>query len=332
MWPFSNTCQSRARLVGRTVIITGANTGIGKETARDLYWRGARVILACRNLEKAKEAVEELKNIPTSSNQDREEFRGQPGELAVCKLNLSSLASVRECAKRLSTSEPRIHLLINNAGVMACPKEKTEDGYELQLQSNHLGHFLLTLLLLPKITESVPGCRIVNVSSMAHAMGKIHFNDLMLDESYSPLKAYQQSKLANILFTKELARKLKEAGIDGVNTYTLHPGVIATELGRHLDRAFFPGLRLMMKLWRPFIKTPVLGAQTTIHCAVDDNAKNETGLYYRECRATSPSMQAMNMDDAAKLWMESLRLVGLPEVEKLDDLLESISNKVIPSL
>ncbi|KAJ8669899.1 hypothetical protein QAD02_001158 [Eretmocerus hayati] len=330
MWPFSASCRSKARLVGKTVVITGANTGIGKETAKDLYRRGARVILACRNVEKANEAAEEVKNVPPSKP-DREAFQGEPGEVLVCKLDLCSLASVRECARHLLTSEPRIHLLINNAGVMMSPKEKTEDGYELQFQSNHLGHFLLTLLLLPKIKESTPGCRIINVSSMAHIGGRIWFDDINLEKSYAPIKAYQQSKLANILFTKELARKLKESNIEGITTYCLHPGVIATELGRHLDKSLFPGARLGFRMIRFFIKTPELGAQTTIHCAVDEAAGNETGLYYRECKASSPSSSAENVEVAGKLWTESLKLVGLPVQENLATLLETIQRDIIPS-
>ncbi|OXU23355.1 hypothetical protein TSAR_014986 [Trichomalopsis sarcophagae] len=330
MWPFSSRCQSKARLIGKTVVITGANTGIGKETARDLYRRGARVILACRNLEKANQAAEDVRKNPPS-RAELEQFMGEPGELVVCKLNLASLASVRECAKKLNASEPRIHLLINNAGVMMCPKEMTEDGYELQLQSNHLGHFLLTLLLLPKIKSSAPGARIINLSSMAHISGRVHFDDLNLEKSYTPLVAYQQSKLANVLFTAELARKLKDAGIEGITTYSLHPGVISTELGRHLDKSMFPGARLFFTVFKPFIKTPELGAQTSIHCAVDETAAHETGLYYKECRVSSPASQANSKEDAERLWSESLKLVGLPQKENLAELLEVISSEILPS-
>lgn len=330
MWPFSSRCQSKARLIGKTIVITGSNTGIGKETARDLYRRGARVILACRNIEKAKAAVEELKNVPPSIP-EREQFQGNPGELVVCKLNLCSFASVRECAQMLNATESKIHVLINNAGVMMSPYERTEDGHELQLQSNHLGHFLLTLLLLPKIKSSAPGCRIINLSSIAHKRGQMHFDDLDLEKSYTPLKAYEQSKLANILFTKELVRKLEEAGIEGITCYSLHPGLISTELGRHLDKSVFRGFRFMVGMLKPFIKTPELGAQTTIHCVVDEAAGKETGLYYKECGVTVPAPQVENKKDAEKLWMESLKMVGLPPQEKLADLLKTISQEVSPT-
>ena len=329
MWPFSSRCQSKARLIGKTVVITGGNTGIGKETARDLYRRGARVILACRNLEKANEAAEDVRKNPPS-RPDLEQFKGAPGESVVCTLTLASLASVRECAKKLNASEPRIHLLINNAGVMMCPKEKTEDGYEMQLQSNHLGHFLLTLLLLPRIKAAASeGARIINVSSMAHISGRMNFDDLNLEKSYSPMIAYQQSKLANVLFTTELARKLKDARIEGITTYSLHPGVVSTELGRHLDKSMFPGARLFFTVFKPFIKTPELGAQTSIHCAVDETAAQETGLYYKECRVSSPASQANSKEDAERLWWESLKLVGLPQKENLAELLEVISSEIL---
>ncbi|XP_057325469.1 retinol dehydrogenase 11-like isoform X1 [Microplitis mediator] len=322
MWPFSRTCQSKVRLVGKTVVITGANTGIGKETARDLYRRGARVILACRDLTKANAAVEELKNTPPSKP-DREQFQGEPGELVVCKLNLCSFSSVRECAKTLNDTEPNIHILINNAGVMMCPFGKTEDGFETQLQSNHLGHFLLTLLLLPKIKNSTPA-RIINVSSMAHSVlgGDIHFDDINLEKSYSPLKAYGQSKLANVLFTTELSRRLKEAKIEGITVYSLHPGVISTELGRHLDTAFVRGARVFWKyVSAPFVKTPELGAQTTLHCALDEAAGKETGMYYKECAVTTPSARARDAELAQKLWDESCRMVGLEPKENLAEMM-----------
>ncbi|XP_024941452.1 retinol dehydrogenase 11 isoform X2 [Cephus cinctus] len=281
MWPFSTQCQSKVRLVGKTVIITGGNTGIGKETAKDLYRRGARVILACRDLQKGNEAAEEVKNKLPSKPQ-REQFQGEPGEVQVCRLDLTSLASVRECAQNLHTTETAVHILINNAGIMMCPFAKTEDGFESQLQTNHLGHFLFTLLLLPKIRTSGPGCRIVNVSSLAHIHGDIHFDDLNLEKSYSPIKAYAQSKLANVLFTKELDKRLKDAKIDNITTYSLHPGVISTELSRHLDSSFFRGSRSLFSFfWGPFMKTPEQGAQTTIYCAVAEECSKESGLYYR---------------------------------------------------
>ncbi|KAM0726100.1 Retinol dehydrogenase 11 [Formica fusca] len=328
MWTYHKSCTSKVRLDNKVAVITGANTGIGKETARDFYRRGARVILACRNVEKAKNAVEDIKNNPFPST-DNEQYKDKLGELAIYSLDLCSLKSVRDCAKKLLTNEPAIHLLINNAGIMMSPHEKTKDGFELQLQSNYLGHFLLTLLLLPKIQSSAPDCRIVNVSSLAHVFGNIQFNDMNLDKSYSPLKAYTQSKLANILFTKEFARRLKEAGISGINVYSLHPGVIRTELSRHYSKTIIPGARFFYRnIMRPFIKNPVQGAQTTIHCAIDEKVANETGLYYAECRVTRPQWRARDDRIAKDLWDHTCRLLHLEPDENLITFLQTVSRQL----
>ncbi|EFA11339.1 retinol dehydrogenase 13 [Tribolium castaneum] len=296
---FSGKCVSKARLDGKTAVVTGANTGIGKETVKDFFQRGARVIVACRNLDKANQAVEDIKK----EFSDGENL----GELMVTQLDLTSLKSVRNCAKVILETEKRIDLLINNAGVMMCPEGRTEDGFEMQFGTNHLGHFLLTLLLLPKICQSTPA-RIVNVSSVAHKYGCIDFEDLNWQKrKYSSLGAYQQSKLANILFTKELVRRLAEANVTGVNVYSLHPGVIRTELGRHLDYR----LRWLWRIFSFLIKTPDQGAQTTIYCAVDEKCANETGLYYADCAVAAVAPAAQNSVDAKRLWDESLKLVGL---------------------
>ncbi|KAG1678818.1 Retinol dehydrogenase 11 [Nymphon striatum] len=186
------------RLDGKVVIITGANTGIGKETAKDLAIRGAKVILACRDLEKAKKSVDDLTK---DSNLNAENF-------AIHKLDLASLNSVRQFATEILKEYENIHILINNAGIMMCPEWKTEDGFEMQFGVNHLGHVLLTNLLLERIKKSAPS-RIVIVSSLAHKYGKINFDDLNMEKGYSAGKAYSQSKLANILFAKELASRLE---------------------------------------------------------------------------------------------------------------------------
>ncbi|XP_022915006.2 retinol dehydrogenase 13-like [Onthophagus taurus] len=304
---FFAKCTSTARLDGKTVIITGANTGIGKVTALDLFKRGANVIMACRNLEKGETALKDIKN-------SCKDVDSNLGTLKLAELNLASFKSVRNCAGFLLKCD-KIDILINNAGVMCCPYEKTEDGNEMQLQTNHLGHFLFTLLLLPKILES-ESARIINVSSVAHTRGTIDFNDLNFEKKpYKALKAYQQSKLCNILFTTELSRRLAAKNIFQITTYSLHPGVITTELGRHLDDVYFRGLRW---IWRSimwvFLKSPEQGAQTTIYCAVDEEIAKETGLYYSDCKRKKPAMQARNLDDAKKLWEVSLKMVGLENV------------------
>ncbi|XP_024874377.1 retinol dehydrogenase 12-like [Temnothorax curvispinosus] len=327
MWPFHSQCNSTARLVGKTVIITGANTGIGKETARDLYRRGARVILACRDMQRANDAIEDIRRNPPSKA-DREQFQGNPGELAVYRLDLCSLKSVRECAEMLLKNESAIHLLINNAGVMMCPQEKTEDGFDLQLQTNHLGHFLLTLLLLPKMQSSGYGCKILNVSSCMHMFGAVH-EDLNLEKTYTPFRAYAQSKLANVLFTKELARRLKEAHIYGINVYSLHPGVITTELGRHFSKTVFPGASTGFRsLLRPILKNPEQGAQTTIYCSVAEQAANETGLYYRECGVATPQWRARNDQIAENLWNQTCQLLKLEPDTDFLRFLTTVSHQI----
>ncbi|KAF2886821.1 hypothetical protein ILUMI_19352, partial [Ignelater luminosus] len=196
-------CTSTARLDGKTAIVTGSNTGIGKYTVQDFYSRGARVIMACRSVEKAEKAAEDIQKIC--------EGKENLGEIVIVQLDVSNLESVREFAKKVLEKEDHVDLLVNNAGVMTCPEGKTVDGFETQFGTNHLGHFLLTLLLMPKIIKSAPA-RIVTVSSVAHTYldGPLALDDLNWEKrKYSPTQAYAQSKIANILFTKELAHKLE---------------------------------------------------------------------------------------------------------------------------
>jgi len=295
LWMQGPKVSSTARLDGKTVVITGANTGIGKVTAMDLSKRGAKVVMLCRNVEKAEEAAEEIR-------------KATEGEVVVHKLDLASLASVRECAEQLGNSLEKIDILINNAGIMACPEMRTTEGFEMQIGTNHFGHFLLTNLLLPQLKKAAPNARIVNVSSLAHTRGQMQWDDINWEKTpYNAIQAYGQSKLANILFTKELARKGEGSG---VNAYALHPGVINTELGRHLKDTFGP-MVLIWKLAMPFIKTPESGANTTIYCAVDESIADHNGRYYSDCKEKQTAPQAENIEDAKKLWEVSEQLVNL---------------------
>ncbi|TWW70743.1 retinol dehydrogenase 12, like isoform X1 [Takifugu flavidus] len=288
---FRKSWSSAERLDGKTVLITGANSGIGKETAIDLAKRGAKVIMACRDMDRAQAAVKDV--IESSGNQN-----------VVCmKLDLAEGKSIREFAEAFNQGEPRLDILINNAGVMMCPYGKTADGFEMQIGINHFGHFLLTHLLLDLIKRSAPA-RIVTVSSMAHSWSSINLDDINSEKSYDKKKAYSQSKLANVLFTRSLAQRLKGTG---VTAYSLHPGVVQTELWRHLGgpEQFF------LTIAKPFTKNSAQGAQTTIYCAVEPSLEKESGGYYSDCAPASCS--AAGRDDvlAQKLWELSCRLLSV---------------------
>ncbi|XP_064643881.1 retinol dehydrogenase 14-like [Lineus longissimus] len=288
-------CTSKASMVGKTVIITGANSGIGKESALDIARRGARVIMACRNAEEGEKVAAEIRE-KTGSTQ-----------IVVRTLDLASLTSVRNFAEEIKRSENRLNVLLNNAGVMMCPPMKTADGFEMQLGTNHLGHFLLTNLLLDLLKSSAPS-RIVNVSSTAHKHGKIHFDDLMLEKKYDSWGSYQQSKLANVYFTTELAKRLEGTN---VTANCLHPGVIRTNLGRHLNNAgwkvattltYFPA--------KLFLKTPTEGAQTNIYLSVSEEVEGVTGKYFADCKEEKLLPHAKDDVVGKRLWEVSEQLVG----------------------
>lgn len=293
-------CRSQARMVGKTVLITGGNTGIGKETAKDLAKRGARVLIACRSKERADSAADEIRQYSGSDN------------VAVYVLDLASLTSVRECAAKVMSKETRLDVLINNAGVMYLPNWKTKDGFEIQFGTNHLGHFLLTNLLLDLIKKSAPS-RIINVSSMGHNFaGEFNFDNINSEQSFSPYDAYHRSKLANVLFTRELSKRMKGTG---VTANSLHPGVVATELFRFKDDKILP-IRLFLTVvinlfFKPFIKTARQGAQTSIFLAVDPELENVTGKYFSDCAIANESKAGKDDEAAARLWKISEEMVGL---------------------
>jgi len=186
---------------------------------------------------------------------------------------------------------------------------KTEDGFEMQIGTNHFGHFYLTNLLMPLLKKAAPGARIVTVSSLAHEQGAMQWDDINYEKTpYDAMKAYSQSKLANILFTKELAKRGEGSG---VTAYALHPGVVATELGRHVGDTFGAIGSCIFGCVRPLVKTPENGAQTSIFCAVDESIADHSGRYYSDCKEKRPKPQAENMDDAKRLWELSEQLTGI---------------------
>ncbi|XP_069788033.1 retinol dehydrogenase 13-like isoform X2 [Narcine bancroftii] len=290
-------CPSSASASGRTIIITGANTGIGKETARELAKRGGKIILACRNMEKCETAAREIRGDTLNHH------------VYARHLNLASMKSVREFAKKVTEEENNINVLINNAGIMRCPHWQTEDGFEMQFGVNHLGHFLLTNLLLEKLKNS-GNSRIINVSSLAHIAGEIDFDDLNWEKrKYNTKAAYCQSKLANVLFTKELAKRLEGTGIT-VNA--VHPGVTNTELGRHtgMHKSTFSST-VLGPLFFLLIKSPKIGAQPSIYLSVAEELEGISGKYFDAMKQKDPSPQAMDDEKARHLWEISAKLVRL---------------------
>lgn len=287
-------CKNICHLDGKVVVITGANTGIGKETARELSKRGAEVVLACRDLNKAAEAAEEIS-------------KETGNVVTTLKLDLASMKSIRSAAEELIERHPEIHILINNAGIMTCPQWKTDDGFEMQFGVNHLGSFLWTLLLLNNIKRAAPS-RIVNLSSVAHTRGKMYFDDLMLTKNYTPIRSYCQSKLANVLFTQELARRLEGSG---VSVFAVHPGAVQTELARHINESMNACVDGTLHFFgRYFFKTPEMGAQTSVYCATEESLTELSGHYFSDCAKTKPASQANDKEAAERLWKMSEELVG----------------------
>ncbi|XP_030380769.1 retinol dehydrogenase 12 [Scaptodrosophila lebanonensis] len=287
------------RIDGKVVIVTGCNTGIGKETVLELARRGAKIYMACRDPARCEAARIEI--IDRTQNQ----------QLFNRSLDLGSLDSVRNFVARFKTEEARLDLLVNNAGIMACPRSLTADGYEQQFGVNHLGHFLLTNLLLDRLKQAAPS-RIVVVSSAAHLLGRINREDLMSERKYSKfVGAYSQSKLANILFTRKLAELLKDTG---VTVNCCHPGVVRTELNRHFSGPNW--MKSFLKFFSLyFFKTPRAGAQTSLRLALDPALERSTGGYYSDSMRFPLVPWARNKETADWLWRESEKLVGLPPIE-----------------
>ena len=292
---------------GRTAVITGANTGLGFETARVLAARGAQVVLACRDLGRAKEAAARIIS-------GRPEPAGtSPVDVRAVRLDLASLASVHEAADEISSACGPIDLLLNNAGVMMTPYRHTADGFELQLGVNHLGHFALTGLLLERMLGR-EGSRVVTVSSNGHKPGRIDFDDLQSQRRYRRMAAYYQSKLANLMFTYELQRRLAVAQAR-TQALAAHPGKARTELTRYLPR----WMRVEdLIVEQPFGQGAAMGALATLRAAADPAARG--GQYYGpggrgELRGhpglVESSDRARDTEAQQRLWRESERLTGV---------------------
>ena len=286
---------------GRTAVVTGANSGIGFEAAAVLAQRGAVTVLACRDTGKAERAAARLSATAPQA------------KVSVVRLDLASLDSVRAAAEQIRASHERLDLLINNAGLMMPPRGTTADGFELQFGTNHLGHFALTGLLLDRLL-TVPGSRVVTVSSNGHRAGRINFADLQSERRYGRMSAYAQSKLANLMFTYELERRLRAAGAATI-ALAAHPGSAGTDLVRH-----FPGVMqtVYSRAGGVFKQSAAMGALPTLRAATDLAARG--GEYYGPggfAQMTGypvrVSSNGRSHDEQAqrRLWAESERLTGV---------------------
>jgi NAD(P)-dependent dehydrogenase (short-subunit alcohol dehydrogenase family) len=291
-------------LTGKVIIVTGGNSGLGYESVKAFAEKGATVIMASRSLDKAEAAKKEILG------------HAPKGKIIVMQLDLMDLKSIKTFAQEFKTKYNRVDVLLNNAGIMMTPYSLTENGFESQFGTNHLSHFALTGLLYDLI-ENTPDSRIVNVSSLAHKQGKIDFNNLLDDQgkTYDPIKSYRRSKLANLLFTYELQRRLSEKNKDTL-ALAAHPGISPTNLANHLKDSF---LFKVFELFAGFISHSVeKGALPQIRASVDPDAKG--GEYYgpdgwKEMKGDPVIVQsnknAHNQESARKLWEVSEELTGV---------------------
>jgi NAD(P)-dependent dehydrogenase (short-subunit alcohol dehydrogenase family) len=294
-------------LSGRTAVVTGANAGLGLQAAHVLAAHGAHVVLACRSLDKAGQAADQI-------------AAASPGaSTSMVRLNLASQSSVRSAAEEIRARFPRVDLLINNAGVMAVPYQRTEDGFELTLATNHLGPFALTGLLLDRLGA---GARIVTMSSIGHLDGVMHFDDLQSERHYDPEQAYEQSKLANLLFTYELDRRLRDAGAR-VTALACHPGVVLTDLfvnRSRLQRFLLSRAMRIINFWA--VQNARMGALPALRAATDPSAQG--GEYFGPRRyglrrrfftgypaVVDSSARSHDEADQARLWQVSEQLTGV---------------------
>lgn len=285
--------ETNESMRGRVCVVTGATSGIGRATVDDLAKRGATLALVARDRARGEETLAALRAVSGAD--------GATLHLA----DLASQADIRRVAAELAATLPRIDVLINNAGVVNLQRTTTVDGIETVFAVNHLAYFLLTHLLLDRLRAS-GAARIVNVASDAHKFGPLDFDDLQNSKSYRSMRVYGQSKLCNILFTRELARRL--AG-SGVTVNAVHPGAVATRLGQNNGR----WAQLAIKALSYFFRTPEQGAATTLHVATSPALAGVSGKYFANCREARPSKAAQDDAAAARLWEISARMTGISD-------------------
>ena len=267
-------------LEGKVAIVTGANSGMGMASVEALSDKGATVIMLCRNEERGREALLKLT--------EKEERKL---DLILC--DLGDFESIRSFAETVKGKYAHIDILVNNAGFISLDRQLTKEGLERQFGINHIGHFLLTKELLKLMGK---GSRIVNVASGAHKTGKIHFDDINLTKGFNVIKAYSQSKLANVLFTRELARRV---AVRGITVNCCHPGAVATNIGIDRDTGFGKTITGLLK---PFFQTPMEGARTAIFLASDKSVENISGGYFYKCKIAKSSKRSKDKKLAKKLF------------------------------
>ena len=278
---------------GRTCLITGASGGIGKETAVALATLGATVVMVSRDSERGKAALADVRRRSGGSN-----------NVHLMLADLASLQAVRSLASEFQQGHQQLHVLVNNAGALNSKLSLTKDGFETTFGVNHLAHFLLTSLLLDLLKASAPS-RIVNVSSSAHTRGAIDFDGLRGERKYAGIAAYSQSKLANVLFSNELARRLEGTG---VTANSLHPGVIRSGFGHNNSGIWGALFGVFHAVARPFLLTPEQGAQTSIYLASSPDVEGVTGKYFAKSKQTQSSDRSHDTDLAQRLWQVSEEL------------------------
>lgn len=293
------TIKNIPELKGKIIIVTGGNSGLGLESVKAFSEKGAEVILACRSVEKGEEA---------KSNIEKSKMTGK---IVVMKLDLMDLASIINFATKFKENFNRLDVLLNNAGIMTTPYFLTKDGFEGQMGTNHLGHFVLAASLFDLI-KSTPKARIVNISSAAHKQGKMDFDNLLFENAkdYSPLKSYGRSKLSNLLFTYELQRRIAANGIDAISV-AAHPGVAQTNLARHLEGKWW--FNLLTPIFKMISQDQASGALPGIRASVDSAVKG--GEYYGPHKGmkgfpivVTSNEASHNLEDARKLWDASEKL------------------------
>jgi NAD(P)-dependent dehydrogenase (short-subunit alcohol dehydrogenase family) len=278
----------------KVVVVTGSNIGIGLETAVGVAAQGATTVLACRNPDKAEAAAKEVTR------------RTWNDDVHVVSLDLSDLASVATAADDILTRWPRLDVLVNNAGGTWSGRQATAQGFEYTFGVNHLGHFYLTNLLLPRLKNSAPA-RIINLTSVGHHFARkgMRFDDLQSERGYDAMEAYCRSKLANVLFTRELAKRI---GDRAVTVNAVHPGPVRSGFGMDGDLTGFMGFG--MKLVRPFEISAKRGAKTSVHLATSPAVTGKTGMYWVRSKPGHMSRRARNDDAASRLWTESADLLS----------------------